>query len=383
MQDRTAHATTRIIGEYDSNTPGPRIVILAGVHGNEHAGVEAAKRIFTALGTMESGVQGRIIAIRGNLPALGREARFIDCDLNRMWSGATLDALALQDPADDNTEQSEQRELLCRIEKEIQTDRKSVVFLDLHSTSAPGIPFVIIGDTLRNRRIAFPLRLPVILGFEEAIEGTLDEYFGARGLVHIVVEGGQHGDPTTVDNLEAIIWLTLTTSGLISHEQVPGIDGHRSRIRDAGGGVSAVVELVHRHGTEDGDGFHMDDDHINFETVRSGQRLASDRSGAIVTPKDGMLLLPNYQNIGNDGFFVGRRVRKFWLRFSAMVRHLGADRYLPLLPGVRREPGSDVVYANRKVARWLTVKIFHLFGFRKCRRDGDILVFTRRPERPV
>ena len=96
-----------------------------------------------------------------------------------------------------------------------------------------------------------------------------------------------------------------------------------------------------------------------------------------------MLLLPNYQNIGDDGFFVGRRVRRFWLRFSAIVRHLGADRYIPLLPGVRREPGSDVVFANRKVARWLTVKIFHLFGFRKCRRDGDVLVFTRRPERPI
>jgi len=380
---RNEPATTRIIGEHDSKAPGPRVVILAGVHGNERAGVQATERVFAGIAPMLPAVRGRIVAIRGNLTALARDERFVDHDLNRMWSGSSLDSLTQQDPAEDNTEQSEQRELLRFIESEIKSEREAVVFLDLHSTSAPGVPFVIIGDTLRNRRIAFPLRLPVILGFEEAIEGTLDEYFGERGLVHIVVEGGQHRAPETVDNLEAIIWLTLITSGLIPEDRVRDFPGYRDRINNAANGVGSVVEVVHRHGTEDGDGFRMDDDHVNFEVVKSGQPVASDRSGPIVAPRDGMLLLPNYQNIGDDGFFVGKRVRRFWLRLSAMLRHMGADRCIPLLPGVRREPGSDIVYADRKVARWWTVRIFHLFGFRKCRRDGDVLVFTRRPEKPV
>ena len=62
------------------------------------------------------------------------------------------------------------------IERAVATSRAPVQLLDMHSFSADGSPFVILGDTLRNRRLAFPLRTPIVLGLEETIEGTLLSY---------------------------------------------------------------------------------------------------------------------------------------------------------------------------------------------------------------
>ena len=46
----------------------------------------------------------------------------------------------------------------------------------------------------------------------------------------------------------------------------------------------------------------------NFEPVSAGQILGQDRSGDVVSPEGGHLLLPLYQPKGDDGFFLTREV---------------------------------------------------------------------------
>ncbi|MDH3214654.1 MAG: hypothetical protein OEN01_00005, partial [Candidatus Krumholzibacteria bacterium] len=221
-------------------------------------------------------------------------------------------------------------------------------------------------------------------GLEEAISGTIQEYYGERGFVTAAVEGGQHRDPETVDRLESTLWIALVAGGFLRAEQVAQLGEHRLRLRSFTRGLPSVVEVVHRHGREDGDGFQMKDGFRNFSTIKRGQVVARDRRGDIRSDVDGMLILPSYQSSGDDGFFVGRRVRRIWLRISAIVRRLHLHRLLPLLPGVRQHPDDPMaLVANPKITRWAAVKVFHLFGLRRYAQEGGCLVFRRRREQIV
>ena len=101
-------------------------------------------------------------------------------------------------------------------------------------------------------------------------------------------------------------------------------------------------------------------------------------------PDDGLLLMPRYQTQGDDGYFMIRPVGRPWLRISALLRRLRLESLLPLLPGVRSDPDRPrTLRVNRKVARLFAVQIFHLFGYRHCRPEGEILLFSRRVEGPA
>jgi hypothetical protein len=225
------------------------------------------------------------------------------------------------------------------------------------------------------------MSIPVILGLEETIGGTIQEYYGERGYVSVAIEGGQHHDPATPDHLESALWIALVSEGFVDERHVPDVAKHRARLRSITRGLPSVVEVVHRHGRREQDAFKMIDGFRNFSPVRRGQPVARDRDGEIHAAFDGMIILPNYQMVGNDGFFLGRRVRRFWLRLSTLVRRLRLDHLLPLLPGVRSHPADGMVLlVNPEITRWKVLKIFHLLGFRMCGREGGRLVFRRRRE---
>ena len=62
-----------------------------------------------------------------------------------------------------------------------------------------------------------------------------------------------------------------------------------------------------------------------------------------------------------------------------MLRRLRLSGIVTALPGVRRHPDDDqILIVNTRVARWYPLEVFHLFGFRKLRRDGDDLIVSRR-----
>src|SRR5690606_36651941 len=108
-----------------------------------------------------------------------------------------------------DAEDREQHELAARVEDAMRRARGDVCLVDLHTTSAAGLPFVLFGDTLRQRRFGFSFPLPVILGLEEQLDGVLSAYFTERGCISIGIEGGQHDDPASIDNLEACLWVAL------------------------------------------------------------------------------------------------------------------------------------------------------------------------------
>jgi hypothetical protein len=117
----------------------------------------------------------------------------------------------------------------------------------------------------------------------------------------------------------------------------------------------------------------------NFQAVRRGQLVAHDSRGPVHAPMAGYMMLPRYQGLGDDGYFVAREVSPLVMRASAALRRLGLDRAVGLLPGVRRHPERpDHFIAHSSVARWRVVDVFHLFGYRHVRSVGEDLVFARR-----
>ena len=60
----------RVVGRYTGERPGPKLLCIAGIHGNEPAGVHALHRVFHALAERRIPFQGEFVGLSGNLRAL-------------------------------------------------------------------------------------------------------------------------------------------------------------------------------------------------------------------------------------------------------------------------------------------------------------------------
>ncbi|MHC4379723.1 MAG: hypothetical protein ACYSU1_01350, partial [Planctomycetota bacterium] len=121
----------RVLGRYDGQESGPLVLCLGGIHGNEPSGVHALGRVFNVLQRTQPRMRGTIVGLAGNLRGLEADTRFLDCDLNRIW---TADRIAAIDTLEDgNAETLEQRELLETLRNVIGSHRGEVFFLDLHT----------------------------------------------------------------------------------------------------------------------------------------------------------------------------------------------------------------------------------------------------------
>ncbi len=192
------------------------------------------------------------------------------------------------------------------------------------------------------------------------------------------VEAGQHEAITSVDHHEAVIWNATVSTGNFRRADVPELDQSRSILKRASGGMK-VVEVRYRHSIGPEDRFKMEPGFKNFQAVRRGKVLARDHSGEIKASETGLILMPLYQALGDDGFFLVREVERFWLKLSAVLRKLKVGHYIHLLPGVRRDPlNENFLIINTHIARILPLQVFHLLGFRRLRWTDKYLVVSRR-----
>jgi hypothetical protein len=373
-----ARPVTHLIASIRGALPGPTLIILGGIHGNEPAGVLAAERVWLRMQKSRAALRGEVVLLRGNTRALARRVRYLNADLNRQWTAENVRAAELERGTPEVSELLEQRELLMVIREAINRARGEIYFVDLHTTSAHGQPFATVGDTLRNRRFALNFPLTIVLGLEEQIDGTLLEYVNNLGAITMGVEAGQHEAMTAVDNHEAVIWIATAATGNFRRENLPELDQSRSVLKRASGGEK-VVEVRHRHAIVPEDHFKMEPGFKNFQAVRRGKVLARDRAGAIKASETGLILMPLYQALGDDGFFLVREVKRFWLTLSALLRKLKVGHYMHLLPGVRRDPlNENFLIINTRIARILPLQIFHLLGFRRLRWTDKYLIVSRR-----
>ena len=306
--------------------------------------------------------------------------------MNRVWTEARIKDLEARASGGMHLDEEdvEQLELLTAIRATIARARGPVFLIDLHTTSADGLPFVLFGDTLRQRRFASVIPLPIVIGLEEQVDGVLSGYWTSQGCVTCGVEGGQHEDPGSVDSLEAVLLLGAESAGLFGSGLLTETGTAHSLLERRRGSFPRVMEVVSRRAITAEDQFVMEPGFQNLARVRADQLLARDRSGAIRAPKDGIVLLPLYQGQGADGFFWGREVSPTRLRVSEALRHMKLDRFLHLLPGIRRDPARPSrLVVDSLASRVYRLNMFHMLGYRRVRKEtpsSASVTIERQPE---
>ncbi len=395
----TGFTYRRLIGRYSGDRPGPLLLCIAGLHGNEPAGVIALEHVMEVILRRRPRMCGDVVGLAGNLAALERGHRFLDEDLNRVWQRARVDAVlastrsgaggntvpypAAPDPADTTppgtSELREQRQLLEALGQELDGARGDVFVLDLHTTSAESAPFATLGDTRANREFALKLPLPVVLGLEEQIDGAMLEHLDQRGFVGIGIEGGEHETEASVQAHEDSLWIALAALDMVAAADIPELSRRRARLAHAGQGLPRALEVRYRHDIRPEDTFKMVPGFRNFERVEAGQVVGTSRTGPVLAPESGRIFLPLYQELGNDGFFIVHDVNPAWLRVSALLRGLGVDHLAPFIPGVKRHPKrADALVLGSEPSR-IVIGMLHLLGFRK-RVEADRVLMIRRAE---
>ena len=379
-EESQVQVESRRLGEVVGDPSGPTLLCVAGIHGNEPAGVHAVLRVLEKIRARGLELQGRFVALAGNVTALNRGRRFVDRDLNRAWTPDRLAQLRAEGADQRTVEDLEQMELLAEIERVIGSAQGPMYALDLHTTSGPGGIFSAFTDALPHRAFAARFPIPMIFGLEELVDGTLLNILSEHGVVALTVETGQHEEPAAVDRAEAAVWIALVSSGVLAEADAPDQTVAAQRLGGASTALPRALEMRYKRDVEDGDGFEMHPGYSNFQSVHDGEVVAIDAEGDVTLTESGRLLMPLYQEQGEDGFFLVREFSPFWMSVSASMRRMGLARIATWLPGVKRVPGStDEVVVDRRVARFFARQLFHLLGFRQLEDRGRQLVMRRRP----
>lgn len=351
----------RILGSVKGKAKSPTVIFFAGMHGNEIAGVIALNKIFDKIEKEQISFKGNVYAICGNINALQKDKRYIDIDLNRVWTKEIIKENRIKNLKEFN----EQQAILYTIKTIIGNNEEPFYFIDLHTTSSDSKPFLTISDSLNNRKFAENFKIPTILGIEEFLEGPLLTYINEFGYISLGFEAGQHYKETSIDNCIAFIWLALVASGCVAKQNVKKFAFYQHYL-SLYNTNQEFFEITHRYSIAKNEDFKMLNGFSNFDKITIGEELAISNDKLVKSEHLGSIFMPLYQKQGEDGFFIISKISKLWLRASIIVRNLKLDLILRILPGVTVDKNNTyTLIVNPKTAKFLATKIFHLFGYRK------------------
>ena len=295
--------------------PGPRLIVLGAVHGNETCGTRAIRRV---IGEIESGQLGIVAGCVTFVPvtnplAYARHQRMGDRNLNR-------NLIPTETPVEFEDRIAN---WLCPLLAQHDA------LLDLHSFHTAGQPFVMLGPE-DNKGLLEPFvrsaeetALALSLGVHRFVDGWLDtyaagvarrlaagassreadvhygvgttEYMRAQGGIALTLECGQHDDPAAPE----VAWRAIHNA--LAHLRLcdapapaPVADTEALRLYQ-------VIDRIHA-----GDLFARD--WASFDTVRAGECIGMrhDRT-PVVADSDGYVVFPNPNALpGQEWFYLAR-----------------------------------------------------------------------------
>jgi succinylglutamate desuccinylase len=304
----TQRVLHHFIGDVRGDHPGPTVVAVAGVHGNEATGIAAVERVIDLLEPLKEHIHGRFVGLKGNLAALDQNVRYVDEDMNRLWVTSMLDKIrrtSFEDIA--SVDRVEVKELLEILDPIVYSeDDEKVVYVDLHTFSGSGGMFSITPREERHIELLTQLKVPLVFGIQHTLIGTSMEYVEDAGHVGFAFETGTHGTKDAEDNAYAGLLILLVSSGVIPASKLDGFGKYYEYLNEKVEELPHKVDFHYKHIIEEGDEFVMNPGFRNFDKVKKGDWLATDRHGKITAQSDGYILMPLYQAQGNDGFFIVR-----------------------------------------------------------------------------
>ncbi len=369
---------SRIIGEIKGTQPGPTLIFTAGIHGNEPSGVFALHQVLKKIKEKNIPVKGNIYAISGNLTALEKGSRYINQDLNRMWTSERMQQIKSGNIEKVGEDTIQQLNIYNIINTILTTEEGPFYFMDLHTTSSETIPFLTVNDSLINRKFTEQYPVPLILGIEEYLDGPLLSYINELGYVAFGFEGGQHDSLSSIENHIAFIYQSLVFTEAVSKEEID-FQTNYDLLAKTSIDSRNIYEIYYHYQIKEDENFTMKPGFLNFQRIDKGQELADSNGETIIAKKQGRILMPQYQSQGDDGYFSIRKIPQVFLNLSSFFRKLHFDKLLPIMPGVSwRSDKKDTLIVNRKIA-WLFAKqFFHLMGYRSKKLDETHLIVKNR-----
>lgn len=297
--------------------PGPKVVVLGAVHGNETCGAVAIRRVIQEIdaGALALKAGALTLVPVTNPLAYQQRQRKGERDLNRRLAPAAT-------PRDNEDHVAN---WLCPLLA------RHDVLLDLHSFQAGEMPFVLLGPednagaiepfSSAAREAALALRLGVhrfvegwlscytsaaarrggVTAETSVLQGTgTTEYMRSVGGWALTLECGQHDDPRAPEVGYQAILRTLAHLGLTDApdpQPVASMEGLH------------LSEVIDRENT--GDRFARD--WKSFDAVAAGQLLATRHDGSkVVAPFAGWVVFPKHDaDVGQEWFYLAKPSRRF------------------------------------------------------------------------
>jgi len=173
---------TSDIIEITSDKSGPSVAILAGVHGNETAGILALQEVLPTLKLK----RGTVYAAFANVPAIEQNVRVISSNLNRQFLPGNYGT---------DYEDVRARELMAVLDN-------CDALLDLHSfgPNDPETPFIICEDNALDLATKFDPEI-ISIGWTGAEPGASEGYMYRAGKIGICIECGPLSKPAEFKSL--------------------------------------------------------------------------------------------------------------------------------------------------------------------------------------
>lgn len=290
----------RVVGRIDHPGTDTLAIISTGIHGNEPSGLFAARHMLRKIGISGLKLKGTLIVLAGNLQGLEQHVRYIEQDLNRIWTEESIRQFSNKPVTPEQKEAREIRDIVLHEKK----GYKNLFFLDCHTTSSETIPYISAHDEAESYEFALQFPLYTVVGFSNHVPGSIDDFFRAQGFTGFTFEAGQHKEFTSLENQEAMMWLFLCRCGLIDPAELTDGDECRRMLAKYIPEGRKLFRIEHRHALSGKEHFTMKPGFINFQQIEEGQELATENGKPVKAPFAGRVLMPLYQKQGNDGFFL-------------------------------------------------------------------------------
>lgn len=296
---------SRVIGEYGAGKSSHLLLVTAGIHGNEPSGVIALQRVFRELHRCRPKIKGTLVGISGNRRALKKNVRFIDEDLNRIWTEENL-----KKDMPESSEQIEMGHIIGALNRYPKKNYGKRYFLDCHTTSSESLPYISLQAVNDNEQWASRFPTHIVRGFSDMIKGDIDHYLSSQGMTGFVFEGGQHESDTAIENHEGMIWLALKEALGLDLQTLSCYPKCVENLTTKSAVGQKTFDIVYRHSLGKDDDFKMEAGFKNFNKIGNGQLLALHNGKEIRSEREGHIFMPLYQTKGNDGFFIIEEVEQ-------------------------------------------------------------------------
>lgn len=195
----------------DSGQPGPHVLLVSLIHGNELAGATVLAEL---LAENFAPLRGRLTLGFANLAAFARfdpaaplTSRFVEEDMNRVWDDIQLFGVRR------SVELDRAREIRPLIDT-------ADILLDLHSMLWPSVPLLLCGPSPRGLALARDIATPATIIADDGHVGgkrliDYGHFTAATGsAAGILVEAGQHWEPAAIAQTRATVRTLLHHTGM-------------------------------------------------------------------------------------------------------------------------------------------------------------------------